>query len=137
MAILHLKTQISVHLRFYPSMRVYLSSRARYYHRPCPGLAHNDSPMRTACESVAALLLHLSRRNIAIAWRLKKLRQRTQSPPQSRGLLVSMRDPQDDRLIEMFPENLQPYGQILLGLAARNRDPRNACQICRHGIDVR
>jgi len=67
MAILYLKIRISVRLRVYSSMHVHLSSRTAHDHRPRSGFAHNDCPMGPAFERMAALLLRLSRRNIAVA----------------------------------------------------------------------
>jgi hypothetical protein len=67
MAIRYCKTQSSVYLRVYPSMRVYLSGRTPHDHRPRPRRAHGDCAMGVACERMAALLLRQSGRNIAVA----------------------------------------------------------------------
>jgi len=56
-----------VHLRIYPSVRVYFSSRMPHDYRPRAGPAHRDCPMGPVCKRMAALLLHLSWRNIAVA----------------------------------------------------------------------
>jgi hypothetical protein len=66
MAIPPLKIQISMRLRVYSCMRMHLSSRTPHDHRPrCR--VHSGCPMGPACERIAALLLGLSRRNIAVA----------------------------------------------------------------------
>ncbi len=67
MAISHLKIQISVHLRVYSSMRVYLSSRTPHDHRSSPACVNCMGPRRPACERMTALLLRQSGRNVAIS----------------------------------------------------------------------